>query len=100
MVSSLARSGRASLEPGHEEFRFGIEEEYFLADATSMAPASETPDALFRTVTRTGRHLEREMLQAQLEVSTNPHRFSWNARTELMELRAAAAEAAAEHGLS
>jgi glutamate---cysteine ligase / carboxylate-amine ligase len=100
MVSSLATSRHAPQAPGRGLFRFGIEEEYFLADATTMLPAWQTPDALFKRIRGTQRQFERELLQAQLEVSTRPHQFSWNARAELMELRAAATKAAAEHGLS
>src|SRR5262245_6644667 len=55
-------------------FRFGIEEEYFLCDAVTMQPATRSPDSLFRyRHPDTGARLGREMLQAQLEVATQPH---------------------------
>src|SRR4051812_1250692 len=61
----------------------------------------ETPDALFdRQHPRTGTPLNREMLQAQIEVASRPHTTSQNARAELLELRQMAAAAAADHGLA
>src|SRR4051812_11537788 len=61
----------------------------------------ETPDALFdRQHPRTGTSLNREMLQAQIEVASRPHTTSQNARAELLELRQMAAGAAADHGLA
>jgi glutamate---cysteine ligase / carboxylate-amine ligase len=81
-------------------FRFGIEEEYFVCDAASLAPAMDTPDALFRDRRGgPGGPLNREMLQAQVEVATRPHASMRDARDELAALRRTAAEAAAEHGL-
>jgi len=82
-------------------FRFGIEEEYFLCNGDTLQPAMETPDALFdRQHPRTGTSLNREMLQAQIEVASRPHTTSQNARAELRELRQMAAAAAADHGLA
>jgi carboxylate-amine ligase len=82
-------------------FQFGIEEEYFLCEAGTLQPAMNTPDALFnRKHPLTGASLNREMLQAQIEVATRPHIRSQNARDELCELRQMAAAAAAEYGLA
>jgi hypothetical protein len=39
-------------------FRFGIEEEYFLCDATTLQPAMSTPESLFKR--RNGARLYRE----------------------------------------
>ena len=81
-------------------FRFGIEEEYFLCDQDSLQPAMRTPDALFaRHASGPGLSLNREMLQAQLEVATRPHTSCGDARAELAMLRQTAAAAAADHGL-
>src|SRR3978361_1325840 len=56
------------------EYSFGIEEEYFLADATTLAVAIETPDDLFEAANwSTGGQAMREMLQAQLEGGTHVH---------------------------
>jgi carboxylate-amine ligase len=82
-------------------FQFGIEEEYFLCDGATLQPAMNTPETLFeRRHPRTGTSLNREMLQAQIEVASRPHTTSQNARDELIELRQMAAAAAAEHGLA
>lgn len=78
--------------------RVGIEEEYFLCEEGSLEPAMRTPEALFARREH-GASLNREMLQAQLEVATRPHTSLQDARAELLALRKSAACAAAEHGL-
>src|SRR4051812_47462748 len=92
MVSSLARSYTAPL-PMSEGFRFGIEEEYFVACAQSLRLATTTPDSLFAKP-----NLVREMLQAQLEVATRPHSLTTYAAEELMDLRTTAVRSAEERG--
>jgi glutamate---cysteine ligase / carboxylate-amine ligase len=99
---------RALVPAGHHaesfvatnEFKFGIEEEYFLSDADTFAVPTETPDELFETADFgvSGR-IEREFLQAQIEVATEPQFCSGAARAALLRLRQNAAAAAAEHGL-
>ena len=82
-------------------FRFGIEEEYFLADAQTLQVPSRTPEALFqRADFGVAGHIGREFLQAQIEVATEPHAGAAEARIELHRLRQSAAAAAAEHGLA
>ena len=82
-------------------FQFGIEEEYFLADAQTLQVPSETPDALFQSADDgTAGHVGREFLQAQIEAATEPHCNVNEARLELLRLRQNAAAAAAEHGLA
>jgi carboxylate-amine ligase len=84
-----------------ELFQFGIEEEYFLADAETLQVPSETPDSLFRSANfGTAGHISREFLQAQIEAATEPHCSVGAARQELLKLRRNAAAAAAEHGLT
>jgi carboxylate-amine ligase len=84
-----------------DSFQYGIEEEYFVCDAATLQLATNTPDSLFEYRRRSsGGRLNREMLQAQLEVGTRPHTSSREARGELVELRRLAAEAAAAHGLA
>jgi carboxylate-amine ligase len=100
---------RTLVPAGHEprifvpddQFQFGIEEEYFLADSETLEAPGETPDALFKAADfgTTGR-IEREFLQAQIEVATEPHQNVADARRELLQLRQNAAGAAAEYGLS
>jgi glutamate---cysteine ligase / carboxylate-amine ligase len=95
------RSGRdAFMLAGDDSFRFGIEEEYFLADARTLEVAAETPKSLFDYAHdgMAGR-LAQEMLQAQLEVATEPHTSFADARLELLRLRKTAAGAAAQCGL-
>lgn len=100
---------RTLLAPGREPrsfapdelFQFGIEEEYFLSDATTFEAPAETPDALFRAADLgISGHIGREFLQAQLEAATEPHFDCNEARLELRRLRQNAAGAAAAHGLS
>src|SRR5271155_4961648 len=82
-------------------FQFGIEEEYFLSDAQTLHVPSETPDALFRAADfGMSGHVQREFLQAQIEVATEPHCKAGNSKLELMRLRQNAAAAAAQHGLA
>ena len=97
----LPAGERARLFAAGGRFQFGIEEEYFLADAETFEAPTETPDALFRTADfGTTGHIGREFLQAQIEVATEPHCEAAKARLELLRLRQNAAAAAAEHGLS
>jgi glutamate---cysteine ligase / carboxylate-amine ligase len=72
-----------------------------VCDAATLQLATNTPDSLFDYRRgSSGGPLNREMLQAQLEVGTRPHTSSQEARNELIELRRLAAEAAAAHGLA
>jgi carboxylate-amine ligase len=79
-------------------FRFGIEEEHFVCEASSLDVVRRSPESLFKHP-EAGASLGREMLQAQLELATRPHLSFRHARQELIELRAAASQAAAEHDL-
>src|SRR3954451_9388821 len=82
------------------EYSFGIEEEYFLADASTLAVAIETPNDLFEAANwSTGGQAMREMLQAQLEVATNVHLDARDAFEELKFLRGEVAKVAAQYGL-
>src|SRR5262245_47021951 len=84
-----------------DDFRFGIEEEYFLVDAETKSVAREMPQAFLEQVKSvTGGQAMGEMLQSQLEVATAPHHSIADARTELKFLRQTVANIAAEHGLA
>jgi carboxylate-amine ligase len=84
-----------------QEFMFGIEEEYFLADAGDFSVSAKTPAALFdEAAALTGGGAVRECLQAQIEVRTAPHSSVAAMRDELTSLRGATAAAAAKFGLS
>lgn len=96
----VIRSGRAE-SPAMADYSFGIEEEYFLADARTLEVAHTTPDSLFEAINwSTGGQAMREMLQAQLEVATNVHVDFRDAREELKFLRAEASRVAGEFGLA
>src|SRR4051794_21577578 len=82
------------------EYSFGIEEEYFLADATTLDVAIQTPNELFEAANwSTGGQAMREMLQAQLEVATNIHLDVRDGREELKFLRREVSKVAAQYGL-
>jgi carboxylate-amine ligase len=83
------------------EFSFGIEEEYFLADRTTLNAAIETPNELFEAANwTTGGQAMREMLQSQLEVVSNVHVDVGDAREELCFLRREVARVADEYGFA
>src|SRR4051812_39855420 len=83
------------------EYSFGIEEEYFLADASNFEVAVRTPNELFEAANwSTGGHAMREMLQAQLEVATNIHLDGRDALEELKFLRREVAKVASQYGLA
>jgi glutamate---cysteine ligase / carboxylate-amine ligase len=83
------------------EYSFGIEEEYFLADASTLNVLMQTPNELFEVANwSTGGQVMREMLQSQIEVATNVHVDVNDAREELKFLRREVASVAAQHGLA
>src|SRR5215207_6274183 len=96
----ILRSAAASrLEKDAGQFSFGIEEEYFLVDASTLEAAATTPDELFDQARwSTGGHAMREMLQSQIEVATNVHVDVIDAREELRFLRLQASAAAEQFG--
>ena len=101
-VRTLVPPGEARVFFADDEaFSFGIEEEYFIADAKTLQVASETPESLFALAEcgASGR-VGREFLQAQIEVATEPHDEPDTARLELQRLRQNAAGAATAHGLA
>jgi glutamate---cysteine ligase / carboxylate-amine ligase len=84
-----------------EIYRFGIEEEYFLVDAQTKAPARAMPAAfLAEAKTATGGQVTGEFLQSQVEVATLPHTDMAAAAAELRALRQTVGRIAAEHGLA
>src|SRR3989442_11651659 len=84
-----------------DEYKFGIEEEYFLVDAETKSVAREMPQSfLAQLKSTTGGLVRGEMLQSQLEVATAPHANIADARTELRFLRQTVANIAADHGLA
>src|SRR6266508_7046227 len=84
-----------------DEYRFGVEEEFFLVDAETKSVAREMPPAFLDTIKSvTDGQVKGEFLQSQLEIETRPHLDIGEARMELKFLRQTVATVAAEHGLA
>lgn len=84
-----------------DNFRFGIEEEYFLVEAQTKRIARRMPQQfLAAAVEATEGHVSGEFLQSQIEVATAPQSSFASARAELRRLRQTVAAIAAEHGLA
>ncbi len=81
------------------DFQFGIEEEYFLADATTRGTPRRTVKAFHGAVRVRLPRVERELLQSQIEVSTPPSTSFAEARETLSGLRAGLAEVGRAHGI-
>src|SRR5882672_1841163 len=84
-----------------DNFRFGIEEEYFLVDAQTKRVARRMPEKFLMAANEaTDGRVTGEFLQSQVEVATSPHFSFANARSQLRGLRQIVASIAAEHGLA
>ena len=84
-----------------DDYKFGIEEEYFLVEADSKTVTTTRHDAFFADVKAAlGAQVTGEMLQSQIEVATSPHTDAATAGAELKYLRQTVAKIAAEHGLA
>ena len=97
-TQSAARRNFRSRDDMDARYRFGIEEEYFLADASTRGTPRRTQpfhDAVRARIPS----VERELLAAQVEVATSPTDNPAAARAQLTELRAGLAEVGREHGL-
>ena len=79
-------------------YGFGIEEEYFLADAMTRGTPQHT-EPFHKAVRMRVPTAERELLAAQVEVATAPTDSAATARAQLLELRAGLVETGREHGL-
>ena len=79
-------------------YQFGIEEEYFLADAATRSTPRRTKPFHDEVRARVPT-VERELLAAQVEVATAPTDSVASARAQLLALRAGVAETAHRHGL-
>ena len=83
-----------------QDFRFGIEEEFFLVEAESKAVTTTRHEAFFSAVKKEiGNQVTGEMLQSQIEIATLPHTAMNSAAAELKFLRQSVAYIAAQHGL-
>jgi len=83
-----------------DSYRFGIEEEFFLVDAATGALATKRPPEFLAAVREAlGAQVSTEMLQAQIEVMTQPHDDAAGAAAELKSLRRTLSQIAGRHGL-
>ncbi|HJS85143.1 MAG TPA: carboxylate-amine ligase [Acetobacteraceae bacterium] len=80
-------------------YRFGIEEEYFLADAATRGTPRRAVKAFHDAAHARVPQVERELLQSQVEVATPPSTSFAEARETLGGLRAGLAETGRRHGL-
>jgi carboxylate-amine ligase len=81
-------------------YRFGIEEEYFLADAaTRGTPGQEATEAFHAAAASRLPRVERELLRSQVEASSPPAMECREAHAVLSGLRSGLAGLAAEHRL-
>ncbi len=81
-------------------YQFGIEEEYFLADATTRGTPRRRVAAFHEAARARLPAVERELLQSQVEVSTSPSTSFDAARETLGGLRAGLAEVGLDHGIA
>lgn len=80
-------------------YRFGIEEEFFLADAATRGTPRRGVTAFHAAARARLPAAERELLQSQIEVSTPPSTSFAQAREILGELRAGLAAIGRGHGI-
>ena len=83
-----------------DDFSFGIEEEYFLADAaTGHSPGAQPLDAFHRAAAAAVDPASHELLKGQIEVQSEPGTSLDAARDALAGMRADLSRLAADHGL-
>jgi glutamate---cysteine ligase / carboxylate-amine ligase len=84
-----------------DDFKFGIEEEYFLVEAETKSVAIVRPEEFFAAAKKAlGDQIKGEMLQSQIECATLPHVDMAAARAELRFLRQTLGAIAAQYGLA
>jgi carboxylate-amine ligase len=82
------------------DYRFGIEEEYFLSDAVTRGTRRKATRGFLEACAKAfPEEMQREMLQSQIEVATHPCAEKGQARGRLAKLRAGLAGIARDHGL-
>nr|WP_026198211.1 carboxylate-amine ligase [Wenxinia marina] len=81
-------------------FTLGIEEEYLLVDAETLALAEAPPDLMKEAEDELGEQAGPEFLRCQLEVGTKKCADISEAREDLTRLRHAVHRLAGQHGLS
>lgn len=80
-------------------YRFGIEEEYFLADITTRGTPRRAVKAFHAAIRERVPMAERELLQSQVEVASPPTTDFAEAREILADQRASLAAVGHEHGI-
>ncbi|MBS9477091.1 carboxylate-amine ligase [Ancylobacter radicis] len=79
-----------------EEYRIGIEEEYFIVDGDTKSVLRRMPTAFMdKARDALGERVSGEMLQSQIEVMSRPHDSAADARAELSAMRRTLADVAA-----
>ncbi len=81
-------------------YRFGIEEEFFLADATTRNTPGKAAKAFHADVHQRMPDVERELMQAQIEIASKPTDDFAEARSALTELRTTLAAIGRTHRIS
>src|SRR3954447_5586044 len=78
---------------GNHDFRFGMEEEYFVVDRRTGSIKSNLPQEFMRGAKkRLGPNLMYELLQSQIEVATDPITVPADGRAQLRHFRTTLAE--------
>ncbi|MBO1078797.1 carboxylate-amine ligase [Roseomonas haemaphysalidis] len=85
--------------PTDTRFRFGIEEEYFLADAATRGTPGHGVEAFHAAARARLPGVERELLKSQVEVASAPATDFAEARGVLAGLRGGLAGVGREHGV-
>src|ERR1700710_1932488 len=80
-------------------YRFGIEEEYFLADAATRGTPRRSAAAFHNAARARLEVAEREIMESQVEVSTPPLTSFSEAAAILRTLRSSLAEIGRGHGI-
>src|SRR4051812_2948994 len=89
----IKRMRRLNGDHGNHDFRFGMEEEYFVVDRRTGSIKSELPKEFMRGAKkRLGPNLMYELLQSQIEVATDPIATPADARAQLRHFRTTLAE--------
>jgi carboxylate-amine ligase len=78
-------------------FRFGIEEEFFLADAVTRGTLGDSLKAFHEAVHQQLPKAERELLQSQIEIASPPLSSFSEARSILSDMRGNLAKIARDH---
>lgn len=81
------------------DFRFGVEEEYFLVDRGTGAARGAPPSEFWRDLKAKAPNASKELLQSQVEAKTDPCLSVEQCLEELTAARAAIDGVARDHGL-